>query len=257
MHATLTCRVHPGCGQRLPRADARVRRRAWRVLTLRALARRVPARRVPGPACPGPASLGAACPCAASPCPSCPGPACPGAAELDRRTIRSGSNWRSGRTVIPCSRAHSRLAPSAPLRSSGWRTVLRFSKAADSMSSKPTTDNRPGTPKPRRSAALSTPYRLGIRGGEDRCRRVGQPQQLIGKLGCHRRAVRSEPDQLRIKIDARAGELLPVSPQAAPGRAEAEVVLPAARWRRRRNRSAGGLGLAGARWPAARRLRHR
>ena len=81
----------------------------------------------------------------------------PGPVVLPRCTTVSASNWRSGLTCSPRSRAQSRRAPSAPLSSSGWRTVLRPIKAASEMSSKPITESWPGTATPSRSAAASTP----------------------------------------------------------------------------------------------------
>ena len=78
-------------------------------------------------------------------------------AVLDRRTTSRASCCRSGLTRSSRSSAQSLRAPSAPLFSSGWRTVLRPSRAADSISSKPITDSWPGTPMPHRSAAVSTP----------------------------------------------------------------------------------------------------
>src|SRR5215470_17584318 len=78
-------------------------------------------------------------------------------ADVPRAISSIGSSCRSGRTRSPRSSAHSRCAPSVPLRASGWWIVLRLRKAADSMSSKPITDSPPGTGTPSRSAAASTP----------------------------------------------------------------------------------------------------
>jgi len=83
---------------------------------------------------------------------------CPaGRPELSRCTISIGRTCRRGRTRSPRSKAQSRLAPSAPLSCSGWRTVLSLSRLADSMSSNPMTESSCGTRTPSRSAAASTP----------------------------------------------------------------------------------------------------
>ena len=178
-------------------------------------------------------------------------------AVLERCTTSSASCCRSGLTRSPRSSAQSRRAPSAPLSSSGWRTVLRPSSAADSMSSNPITDSWPGTVRPHRSAAASTPIAWVSDAAKMADGRSGSASNSAASASAFAGAVRAAPDQRGVVAEACRRQRLAVSGQPVLRRAKPRRWLTSGASCRRRSRSGGGRATAGARWPSARPPRRR
>ena len=143
-------------------------------------------------------------------------------AEVPRAISSIGSSCRSGRTRSPRSSAHSRCAPSVPLRASGWRIVLRLRKAADSMSSKPTTDSWPGTATPSRSAAASTPMAWVSEAAKIADGGSGDFSSCAACSAATAASCGPPPDQAGLDVDTRRGQGLLVPAQPVRGGGEAE-----------------------------------
>ena len=132
-------------------------------------------------------------------------------AELPRAISSIGSSCRSGRTRSPRSSAQSRCAPSVPLRASGWRTVLRPRKAADSMSSKPTSRQLAGDRHAEPVRRGSTPMAWVSEAAKIADGGAGDFEQLRRLLGRGGGVVRAPPDQAGLDVDTRRGQGLLVA----------------------------------------------
>ena len=111
------------------------------------------------------------------------------------------------------------MLPGVRFRSSGWRTVVRPTYAATSMSSNPMTDSSAGTPNAEGAGCSMVPSSLGVGRCEDRRRSLRQGEELGGDRTRDMR----QPRSFAHVVDSAArfppkvqGALVAAGPIAAP-----------------------------------------
>ena len=140
--------------------------------------------------------------------------------------ISSGSSIRAGPVLPPPRISIIRVAASRPLSKSGWRTVVSPAERAASMSSKPITDNSPGTSRPSSSAASSTPSACVSEWAKTPVGRSRRVEELDGELAgdvavvlalAYELGVEGMARGLELRGEAELAPLAGVEPEAGVG----------------------------------------